>query len=73
MNFSSLLVDNTWFKSSLTLNRSNILESIGAKTTDEYKAENEFKKHLARAKTAQWPFATEYIDKFELNAETQTK
>lgn len=60
--------DNTWFNTTLKLNRTDILKNIQPKTKAEYTSLDELRKTLTRSKTLNWPFVSEYTDKFELNS-----
>jgi hypothetical protein len=64
----SNLDDNTWFNSSLKLNKTDILQNIQPKTKSEYDNIGDLRKTFVRSKTMAWPFCSEYTDKFELNS-----
>lgn len=59
--------DNTYFNSSLKLNKTDILKSINPKTRDEYKSVEFMQKSAIKANTSQWPYSTEYTHRFALN------
>ena len=58
--------NNTWFNSSIKLNRNGILDSIEPKTQQEYKNANEQRLGLTRSKTMMWPYSSEYVSKYTL-------
>ena len=64
----NLLDDNTWFNTSLKLNKTDVLKNIQPKTRAEYDSIDQLRKTFTRSKTLNWPFCSEYTDKFELNS-----
>lgn len=61
--------DNTWFNSNLKLNQTDILRDIEPKTESEYKRQGELNRTLVRSKTMEWPFASEYTERFALKTQ----
>ena len=56
--------DNTWFPSTLTLNRRRILDSIQPKTSDEYQQEKSRVQDTYYQARKKWPHLSEYQEEF---------
>ncbi|KAK3105325.1 hypothetical protein FSP39_022664 [Pinctada imbricata] len=54
----------TWFGSSVPLNRTQILQDINPKTTEEYETIRKFQEQKVRERKDQYPHYSEYTDKF---------
>jgi hypothetical protein len=70
MEFIVFVDNNTWFPSTLKLNKTDILKSIEPKTKQEYELMKEAETSLLKSKAENWPFCSEYTDKFALNSST---
>lgn len=64
--FIILKDDNTWFNSSLKLNKTDILHLIHPKSKSDYNLSQALKKEEIGTKSIKWPFATEYTERFVL-------
>lgn len=63
--------DNTWFGGNHKLNQTDILRDIDQKPLAAYEANRELNKEKLRARSAVWPFSSEYEDKFALHTTTK--
>lgn len=63
----------TWFKSSVPLNCTNILQSVHRKPKSEYKRMLGIEQMVRRERTNQWPDYSEFTDKYLLRSRVPPK
>lgn len=62
----AILADTTWNESRVPLNRTKVLQTVPAKSTQLYKQIEEYQKDQLGQIKEQWPHFSEYTDRYAM-------